>query len=112
VADLLGTWALTGTQTSPAFAISGTLDVESQSRSTIVGAASWTEPDGMGGTVPRGGSLSGLVIETTDVDFDVTVNGEERRHVGRISADQDTIEGVWLQSASGLSGTFKLVRSI
>jgi hypothetical protein len=112
VTDVIGTWTLSGSQTSPAFAISGTLEVESQTRSTIVGVASWTEPDGMGGFTPRGGALNGRVIETTDVDFDVTVNGQERRHVGRISENQDTIEGVWLQSASGLSGTFKLVRTL
>jgi hypothetical protein len=111
VTDVLGSWTLTGTQTSPAFAISGTVEVESQNRSTIGGVASWTEPDGMGGYTPRGGALNGRVIDTTDVDFDVTVNGQERRHVGRISENQDTIEGVWLQSASGLSGTFKLVRA-
>jgi hypothetical protein len=111
VSDLLGTWTLSGDQSSPAFVFAGTLEVESQSRSTIVGVASWTEPDGMGGTTPRGGSLNGRVIDTTDVDFDVSVNGNERRHVGRISADQDTITGVWLQSSTGTSGTFRLIRS-
>jgi hypothetical protein len=109
VSDVIGTWALTGDQAAPAFAFSGTIEVESQSRSTMVGIASWTEPDGMGGTASRGGPLSGRVIDTTDVDFDVSVGGSERRHVGRISENQDTIVGVWLQS--GLSGTFRLIRS-
>jgi hypothetical protein len=109
VSDLLGTWTLSGDQASPAFVFSGTVEVESQTRTTMVGIASWTEPDGMGGTASRGGPLNGRVIDTTDVDFDVTVSGSERRHVGRISENQDTIVGVWLQS--GLSGTFRLIRT-
>jgi hypothetical protein len=109
VANLVGEWTLTGSQAAPAFNFAGVLEVTAQDGATISGTASWTEPDGMGGSVATGGPLSGLVIDTTDVDFDLSIDGGERRHVGRI--DHDTITGVWLQSPGGKSGQFRLVRS-
>jgi hypothetical protein len=107
-ADLVGEWELTGSQASPAFAYVGTLEITGQDGETIVGQASWTEPDGMGGSLASGGPLNGLVIGTTDVDFDLEVEGGDRRHVGRIHSD--TISGVWLQSPGGKTGEFRLVR--
>lgn len=109
VADVRGTWTYTGEQSAPALALTGTLTVQSQQGETIGGQLSWQEPDGLGGQAIRGGAVSGRVIETTDVDFDVLSVGVTRRHVGRLAGD--SIKGAWIEVSSGKSGEFVAVRS-
>lgn len=108
VADLRGTWQYTGEQSAPALALTGTLTIQSQQGEVVNGQLSWQEPDGSGGTANRGGAVSGRVIETTDVDFDVLVPGVTRRHVGRLAGD--SIKGAWIETGSGKSGEFVAVR--
>lgn len=103
-----GTWTLTGTQSAPSATLDGQLTVSAQDGDQISGSAGWQERDAAGMLRPDGGPMSGRVIGETDVDFDITVGGIARRHVGRIRAD--TIEGSWVQVSDGRSGTFRLVR--
>lgn len=110
VADLRGVWIYSGTQAVPALGLEGTLTLAEQSGSQVEGSASWVEEDGLGGTSLRAGSLAGTVIGETDVDMEVALAGAVRRHVARISANGDTLEGVWSDVAGGLSGTFTAVR--
>ncbi len=108
VADLRGTWHYSGEQTAPALAMDGTLVIESQSGALITGRLSWEEQAVGGGPRIDGGAVTGRVIDHSDVDFDVLVAGDERRHVGRLTAD--TIRGAWVQVSSGRSGEFVAVR--
>ncbi len=108
VVDLRGTWQLTAEQSAPAASLEGTLLIEQQEGDLILGSASWSERDGIGTTVWRAGAVSGRVIESTDVDFDIVVDGVARRHVARLSSD--TMSGSWIEFTSGARGSFRAVR--
>ena len=109
VADVRGTWQFSGDQDAPALTLEGTLLIQSQAGDAVSGQLSWQEHDGLGGSVAKGGAVSGLVIEHSDVDFDVILPGGNRRHVGSITGD--TIRGAWLEVGSGKSGSWAAVRS-
>ncbi len=109
VADVRGSWEYSGNQVAPALALSGSLVVQTQSSGDIGGQLSWQEPDGIGGMTLRGGPVTGRVLGLSDIDFDVIVGGNARRHVARIS--HDSIIGLWAESASGKSGQFVAVRA-
>ncbi len=108
VADVRGTWQYSGAQSAPALVLTGTLSISTQQGEVVGGQLSWQEPDGSGGTANRGGAVSGRVIETTDVDFDVLAPGVTRRHVGRLVGD--SIKGAWIETSTGKSGDFVAVR--
>lgn len=110
VADVEGAWAYEGTMTPTARDLQGTLLIDRQVEDVIEGTLSWTENDGLGGIVARGGAVAGAVIGFTDIDFDVSIGDEARRHVARISANRDTLVGVWTEVGGGESGTFRAVR--
>lgn len=110
VADVRGTYVYSGAQASPALQLNGTLTISAQSADLIAGALSWSEQAVGLEPVMRSGAVSGSVIGLRDVDFDVSVTGGvTRRHVARV--DVDTLTGVWVETGSGLSGTFRAVRS-
>jgi hypothetical protein len=110
VADLRGVWTYSGTQAVPALDLDGTLTMAEQAGAQVEGTASWVEQDGLGNTALRGGSLAGTVIGVTDIDLEVALSETVRRHVGRISTNGDTLQGVWAEVGGGLSGTFIAVR--
>lgn len=110
VADVEGSWAYSGTMTIAARDLQGTLLIDRQVDDVIDGTLSWTENDGLGGIIARGGPVAGAVIGFTDIDFDVSADGEARRHVARISANGDTLVGVWTEVGGAESGTFRAVR--
>lgn len=110
VADLRGGWDYAGTQAVPALTLEGTLTVAVQDGAQVEGSVSWVEQDGLGGTALRAGSLAGTVIGETDVDMEVALADAVRRHVARISANGDTLVGVWAEVGGGLTGTFTAVR--
>ena len=109
-ADLRGTWTFTGQQTAPALQLSGTLVVGSQQGDLVSGQLSFEEHDGVGTTL-RAGPITGRAIDTTDVDFDLLLSNGERRHIGRISSNQDTLQGLWVQMATGTEGVFLAIRT-
>lgn len=110
VAQLRGVWNYAGNQANPPATLSGTLNVAQQSRDAIEGSLSWTESDGVNAPLLRSGPIAGLVIGMSDVDFEVGLDGTSRRHLARISANGDTLVGVWTTLGGG-SGNFTAIRS-
>lgn len=104
-----GEWEFTGTQSAPQATMTGYLTIQSQNGDLITGTAGWDERDGFGVVRSAGGVVSGRVIGAQDVDFDITLEGVSRRHVGRIRAD--TIDGSWVQFGDGRTGSFRAVRA-
>jgi hypothetical protein len=111
-ADVVGTWTYAGQQTSPVLQLQGSLVVNGQSRNEISGQLTFTETDALGGVRPDAGVVAGRVIGLFDTDFDVILPSGERRHVARISANQDTIRGAWVQPSTGASGEFVAVKAV
>ncbi len=107
--EVVGVWEFTATQSAPATTLTGELVISGQSSGLFTGIANWDERDGLGAVVSSGGPLMGRVLTESDVDFDVTIAGIERRHVGRLVAD--TITGTWAQASNGRSGQFRAVLS-
>ena len=110
VANVRGVWSYTGSQTTPALTLSGTLSVSQQAQDVIEGSLTWSEADGVTAPVFRSGSMAGLVIGETDVDFEVVVDAGSRRHLARISANGDTLVGVWVGSSGSGGGPFVAIR--
>ena len=108
--QVVGSWRYTGSQTAPSLALEGTMAVLQQDGGDISGSLTWTERDALDNLQLRGAQLSGRVIGLEDADFDIVIPEAGRRHVARISANGDTIEGVWAAVSSGRSGTFRAVR--
>lgn len=106
--SVVGVWEYAGSQAAPATTLEGEIVVASQGAGLFTGTASWEERDGLGGLVSNGGPVMGRVITDSDVDFDVTIGGAVRRHVGRLLAD--TVTGTWVQASTGRSGSFRAVR--
>lgn len=107
VADVAGVWDYSGTQDVPSRELVGTLTLV-QAGDELSGTLSWSEEDPVGNIETRGGAVVGLVLGTADVDFDVTLSGDDRRHLARIIAD--TLEGAWTSLSSGAAGTFRARR--
>ncbi len=107
-ADVRGAWEFTGTQAAPSATLEGQLTISAQDGDLIAGTAGWDERDAVGVVRPAAGPISGRVIGDSDVDFDVTIGGVTRRHVGRLLAD--TMSGNWVQVSDGRSGSFRAVR--
>lgn len=110
MANVRGVWSYAATQVSPALTLSGTLNVSQQSLDVIEGGLSWSEADGVNAPVFRSGSMAGLVIGETDVDFEVAVDAGSRRHLARISANGDTLVGVWVGTTGSGGGPFTAIR--
>lgn len=106
VASVQGSWAFSGSQAAPPLSLVGTLNITRQSGDVIEGGLGWTESDGIGAPIVRSAPLAGLVIGTTDIDFDVNMEGESRRHLARVSVNGDTLVGVWVSSVGSRTGTF------
>lgn len=107
--NIQGTWTFAGTQVSPAVEITGELRIERQDGATLSGELE-TRERAVDGTIRnRVGSLSGRILENT-VDFDVFVDAQPRRHVGRVRGD--SITGTWAQTTGGgpITGAFTAQR--
>jgi hypothetical protein len=107
--DLRGAWRYTADQVAPTLQLSGDLVIETQRGGEMAGRLAWEERDGSGAVTVTGGALTGLMLGTADVDFDVLLAGGARRHVGRLVAD--TMTGSWVEPARGRSGSFRAVRT-
>lgn len=111
-ADVRGTWAYQGTQATPNLVLVGTLVIAAQTGANVSGSLTWDEQDGFGGSVLKSAPISGRVIGLFDADVDVLASDATRRHVGRISANADTIVGVWIAASNSRNGSFTAVRSV
>ena len=110
-AHVQGIWTYSGTQTTPALTLSGTLSITQQSGDVIEGSLTWSESDGIGGPVLRSASVAGVVVGLEDVDFEAALDASSRRHLARISANGDTLVGVWVTPMGGAGGSFLAIRS-
>jgi len=109
-ANVVGSWRYTGSQAAPALSFDGTMSILQQSGGEISGSLTWTERDALDNLQLRGAQVAGRVIGLEDTDFDVVIPEANRRHVARISANGDTVDGVWASVTSGRSGTFRAIR--
>jgi hypothetical protein len=109
--DVRGTWSYTGTQATPNLALAGTLVISTQAGASITGSLTWEESDGVGGVSLKSAQVSGRVVGLQDADFDALATDATRRHVARISANADTMVGVWIATAISRNGSFTAVRS-
>lgn len=109
-ANVVGTWTFMGEQSAPAASLEGTLTITAQDGDLINGTLSWVQEDAVGNTVVDGGPVTGRVIGSTEIDFDLLRPGGSRRHVGQLH--DGTMDGNWLQPTAGLSGTFTATRVI
>lgn len=110
-ADVRGTWSYSGTQATPSLTLAGTMVITTQNGGSISGSLSWDEQDGLGGSTLHSAPISGRIVGLQDADFDALVPDATRRHVARISANADTMVGVWIASASSRNGSFTAVRT-
>lgn len=97
--SMLGNWSYDGVQTTPtALTVRGTLRIDQQSGNEFSGTATFSETDVQGTRRDRTGQLSGRVLGSNAVDFDIFIEESARRHVGGIS--MDSMSGDWARTAS------------
>ena len=97
-------------QTPDRTRIEGEIQFTFQSGLRFDGAVDVIETDFLGQGERRTGILSGRFRDSLNVDFDLRLEAEVRRHVGRVRGD--SIVGDWVQ-ASGTSnsrGSFRMLR--
>ena len=108
VPDLIGAWRYVGMQGAPLAQLTGTLVIEAQEGELIAGRANWESRTPTGLVTQAGGSVGGRVIGDSDVDFNVMLSPNPRRHVARIVGD--TMRGSWVEVGSGVAGEFTAIR--
>lgn len=110
-ADLHGAWNYSAAQTGTAVLLEGTFVIDERTGAVFTGQFNGRVRDAQGVITNITGIASGRTFGDDAVDFDLIVNGNERRHVGRI-ARADSIGGTWAQQsgAAPVSGSFILTR--
>ena len=113
VTPVEGLWDLTGQGVSGSGSTAqGVLTIRSTSATAFAGSFDVLEVGGQGGQRRLSGPIGGRVASTRTVEFDVTLTGLTRRHVGTHSAD--TLRGSWFDVGAGgtveASGSFRAVR--
>jgi hypothetical protein len=104
-ADLAGNWTYAGVQSAPTAAnLTGTMSLTTSGTCTFDGHLSVSVDNGSGTPTLLDGSVSGVFLDDSTVDFTAQLSGE-RRHLGVVRAD--SIVGSW---SGGTSGTFHAVR--
>lgn len=111
--SLAGRWQYSAVQTGASGATAnGTLVIGEQSGASFQGSLEVTSTSAETGEVRSiAGTVSGSAPAVGAVDFDVFLEQQPRRHVGRLAGE--TITGTWLRlSADGVSasGTFSAHR--
>lgn len=94
-----GTWTYTSTQSSPALTIEGTVRIDQQNGADFTGSVVLSEKDVQGTIRDRTGQLSGRVVGSSTVDFDVFIDASSRRHVANVTAG-DSMSGTWAQTGA------------
>jgi hypothetical protein len=112
VVSLLGEWSYVSAQDSPVHAAQeGTLSIAAQNGRSFTGTVRVVEVDQSGAPRSLTGSVQGRALDSTKVDFDVTIAGVTRRHLGVI--DNGPVSGAWVgRAANGetYSGEFRAER--
>lgn len=113
-APIVGTWDYVGVQTSPTTAtLTGTLKIDTQVNGNFSGTLSVVEtPSGGGSPVSLGGPVSGQSLNSTQVQFDATLDDAPGAgpytHLGTITGD--SLVGLWAQPQGGPAGSFRAHR--
>lgn len=114
-APIVGTWDYVAVQTSPTTAtLTGTLKIDTQSSGNFSGTLSVVEtPSGGGSPVSLGGPVSGQSLNSTQVQFDATLDDAPGAgpytHLGTITGD--SLEGRWAEEVQGgPAGSFRAHR--
>lgn len=113
-APVQGTWSYTGTQTSPARTLTGTLTIPTVGGGTFTGSLAVIERDQNNNqTGDFSGPINGESLDSTHVSFDAAFTSETavRQHVGVVSGD--TLKGNWVEQDGGTtySGSFTAIRT-
>ncbi len=97
-------------QTPDRIRTEGEIQFTFQSGLRFDGAADVIETDFLGQGERRTGILSGRFRDSSNVEFDLRLDAESRRHAGRIAGD--SILGSWFQTSgtSTARGTFRMLR--
>ena len=103
--DMRGVWEYLADQTAPALEIEGVLNITEQSGTFFTGTATLTEIDVQGTRRTRAGAVSGSFIGGSVIDFDIHLDLQSRRHVGRITPD--STNGTWSVASSPINGDFR-----
>ena len=107
--NLVGAWRYTGAQTSgQRVTYDGTLTISQQSGRTFSGGLDAQAVSAQGLVTRVNGVVSGRVLSTSSVDFDLQSIDDVRRHVGTVAAD--TLKGSWANGDLSLLGVFTAVR--
>lgn len=97
---VVGTWRYAGRQTTPADAdLAGTLVFSTQAGARIGGALDFIETNATGAQRRIAGAAAGRTVDSTTLDFDVTLSGVTRRHVGVVKGD--SVTGTWIEQPIG-----------
>jgi hypothetical protein len=106
-----GTWSYLATNAAAPLVVSGSLSFAVRSGGSFAGSLEATESGDPSGDHRVVGVVSGRMLDSTRVDFDLTVAGGAQRHVGTIRGD--SLVGTWIEtSAAGVtaSGAFRARR--
>jgi hypothetical protein len=96
--DMRGMWSYSGIQAAPALTLAGTLNIDQQNGRDFSGTVAFSETDVQGTQTNRTGQLSGRVVGTEAVDFDIFFDEGPRRHVATIRGD--SMSGIWARTGS------------
>jgi hypothetical protein len=113
--SVLASWGYVGRQTSPTdAALAGTLAFMSQAGASVAGALDVVETSAGGAQRRMAGAVSGRTVNSTTLDFDVTLTSVTRRHIGVVKGD--SITGTWIEQPLGggapsASGSFRAARN-
>lgn len=109
-ANVRGTWTYSATQSGSATLLEGGLVIDEQNGAAFTGQFNGQLRDDAGVITNADGIASGRAFGADAIDFDLIVNGVERRHVGRIAGN--SVSGTWAQQngTASISGAFVLTR--
>jgi hypothetical protein len=108
-AELGGSWKYTAVQTAPTrVTYAGTLTISQQSGATFAGGLDAEASTPQGDVQRVNGVVSGRVLGTSTVDFDMLIQDVTRRHVGTIRGD--SIVGSWATTDLTVAGTYTMAR--
>lgn len=106
-----GSWTYVATNSAAPLVVNGSLSITPRSGSSFGGSLDATESGDAAGDRRVVGVVSGRMLDSTLVDFDLTIPDGALRHVGSVRGD--SLVGSWVEtSGSGIvaSGAFRAKR--